>query len=111
MMKHYADMMWALESHADLPCRGFYNYMDNSMACARSNREWLEAYFHDVDRIIAIKAARDPSGVFKSRVPLPPASPAQAELGVDIGGTGANGSQRRRRALQAIQPAFRGASA
>jgi len=93
MMQHYTDMTRALERHPEFQCRGFINYVDNTLPCTRSNREWLEAYFHNVDRMVTIKAMRDPGGVFRSHLPLPPSGQSSASE------TGMRSSRRRRRAL------------
>jgi len=78
LTKHHRLMSQALEKH--LPCQGFYNYMDGSLPCAGGDSEkWLEAYFRDVPRMKAIKAAADPAGVFWSRLTPINASESQAE--------------------------------
>merc|ERR1711972_187141 len=67
LLKHHQGMSQALETH--LPCQGFYNYMDGSLPCAQGDSDkWLEAYFADVPRMKAIKAAADPASVFWSRL-------------------------------------------
>jgi hypothetical protein len=78
MMRHHKGLSRALDAH--LPCEGFYNYLDNWKTCARTNDEWNEAHFRDVDRMKRIKSAEDPSGVFRSRLTAPPAAPLPLDL-------------------------------
>jgi len=66
MLQHHEEMARALDAY--LPCKGFYNYLDNSLPCAKTNEEWLAAYFHDVPRMRQIKYKVDPTGVFRSRL-------------------------------------------
>jgi FAD/FMN-containing dehydrogenase len=78
LMRHHQGMSQALEQH--LPCEGFYNYMDGSLPCAGGDSDkWLEAYFADVPRMKAIKAAADPASVFRSRLTPTAASEPQTQ--------------------------------
>jgi len=69
LTRHHRGMATDLEPR--LPCQEFYNYMAGELPCAPSNDAWLAAHFSDVPRMKAIKAAADPTGVFRSRLPLP----------------------------------------
>lgn len=51
-----------------LPCRHFYNYVDQKLTCAKTNDQWLSAYFSDISRMKAIKRRVDPNEVFRSRL-------------------------------------------
>mmetsp|Transcript_42701 Transcript_42701/g.112379 ORF Transcript_42701/g.112379 Transcript_42701/m.112379 type:complete len:857 (+) Transcript_42701:86-2656(+) len=73
MLEHHKQFALSLEQL--MPCRAWYNYIDNSLPCARQsgsasiNDAWLHAYFQDNEhRMKAIKAREDPRGVFKSRL-------------------------------------------
>ena len=46
------------------PCRGFYNYQDEDLACANTDDDYLDALFSDPDRLKRILAEQDPDGVF-----------------------------------------------
>merc|ERR1719436_1364031 len=72
MLRHHSAMTRALDRH--LPCKGFYNYLDNHKTCAGSNDEWLKAHFRDVERMKRIKHAADPHGTFRSRLVEKPSS-------------------------------------
>merc|ERR1711879_221018 len=63
MSLHHDKMYAAFSEHLD--CQGFYNYMDKgNLPCAKNKRQWLEAYFSDVPRMLEIKASQDPQGIF-----------------------------------------------
>jgi len=66
MMQHHREVATAIDRH--LPCRNFYNYIDNDMPCAATNEAWLQAHFSDVPRMHAIKERADPLGLFRSRL-------------------------------------------
>jgi hypothetical protein len=69
VMKHSIEFQKSVDPH--LPCGHFYNYVDDNLTCARTNDEWLGAYFSDVPRLKRIKAAADPLGLFPSRAQRP----------------------------------------
>jgi len=69
MLQHHEDMARAFDAH--LPCKGFFNYIDNTKPCAKTNEEWLAAHFHNVSRMRQIKVEADPKGVFRSRLSKP----------------------------------------
>eukprot|EP00965_Chrysotila_dentata_P125515 4149592-Pleurochrysis_carterae.AAC.1 len=69
MLAHHRMLAASLDRF--LPCRGFYNYIDNEKPCALNNDAWLGAYFSDVGRMKAIKASLDPRNVFRSRLFAP----------------------------------------
>lgn len=71
MIAHHARISHAIDKH--LPCSGFYNYIDNEKSCAKTDDEWLAAYFDDVPRMKQIKFANDPTAVFRGRLPKAPA--------------------------------------
>lgn len=66
MLEHHHKTEVAFGQH--VRCMQFYNYIDNDLACAKTNDEWLAAYFSDVPRMKRIKAEHDPHGVFRSRL-------------------------------------------
>ncbi|KAL3894764.1 MAG: hypothetical protein SGPRY_013717 [Prymnesium sp.] len=49
-----------------LPCRGYYNYIESTMPCAKSDEQLLAAYLSDPNRAKDIKASWDPNGVFRN---------------------------------------------
>ena len=69
MLAHHHTTSVAFGQH--VRCVGFYNYIDNEFSCAKTNEEWLVAYYSDVPRMKATKAREDPRGLFRSRL-FPP---------------------------------------
>lgn len=61
---HVSALENTLVTQYGLPCKGFFNYGDNGMACAASDDEWLEAFFADPTRVRTIVQQNDPNGVF-----------------------------------------------
>ena len=75
MLTHHRQFSQALDHH--MPCKGWYNYIDNELPCAESlatqhgtiNDGWLHAYFQDNEvRMKQIKMREDPRNVFRSRL-------------------------------------------
>jgi hypothetical protein len=62
--QHMDDFERTLVGTHGLPCRGFYNYVDEDLACATNDDEWLAAFFSDPNRIRTIVQAHDPNHVF-----------------------------------------------
>ena len=63
---HMDDFEQTLVAQHGLPCASFYNYVDNDLACAPTDDEWLSAFYSDPDRIRRVVAAEDPNASFWS---------------------------------------------